>query len=128
MFWGRGDSDTTTIVPTTENISNQTLTDGGESENKFETFVEHEIGGIVGLVFGLLFSAALILAAWITYRRHRARNEEYRRDMEVFLKSKRNAGVYVDTTVDTPPIVRQKDAVYDSLQQDLYEHDSEEEF
>ncbi|XP_062580623.1 uncharacterized protein LOC134242534 isoform X2 [Saccostrea cucullata] len=72
MFFGKGNPpDTTSIVPTTEKISNQTLTDGGGSENKFETFVEHEIGGIVGLIFGLLFSAALILAAWITYRRHR---------------------------------------------------------
>lgn len=85
------------------------------------------------MIFGLLFSAALILAAYISYRRHRARNEEYQRDMKVFLNSKRNAGVYMDTTVESSdPIVvtrNNKDAVYAALRQpDLYEQESDEEF
>lgn len=58
----------------------------------------------------------------------RARNEEYRRDMKVFLKSKRNAGVYMDTTVEGTPTIVTKDSVYTSLrQQDLHEYDSGEE-
>ncbi|XP_048756924.1 uncharacterized protein LOC125667439 [Ostrea edulis] len=127
MFFGRKDTTTASIV-STQNI-NQTLSRVGvDTENEFENFVEHEIGGIVGLVFGILFSAAMVLAAWVTYRRHRARNEEYRRDMKVFLKSKRNAGVYMDTTVEGTPTIVTKDSVYTSLrQQDLHEYDSGEE-
>nr|XP_022327233.1 uncharacterized protein LOC111126702 [Crassostrea virginica] len=121
---------TTSDVTTVTSLVNQNGTGG--SGNGFETFVEHEIGAIVGLIFGLLFSGALILAAYITYRRHRARNEEYKRELKVFQNSKRNAGVYMDTTVETPPMkIRggSKDAVYASLRQPvLYEPDSDEEF
>ncbi|XP_052720123.1 uncharacterized protein LOC128191838 [Crassostrea angulata] len=136
MFWSNKDPRITTSIVSTESTQgNQTLppVGTGGSENEFESFVEHEIGGIVGLIFGLLFSAALILAAYISYRRHRARNEEYQRDMKVFLNSKRNAGVYMDTTVESSdPIVvtrNNKDAVYAALRQpDLYEQESDEEF
>lgn len=60
-------------------------------------------------------------------------NEDYQRDMKVFLNSKRNAGVYMDTTVESSdPIVvtrNNKDAVYAALRQpDLYEQESDEEF
>lgn len=53
--------------------------------------------------------------------------------MKVFLNSKRNAGVYMDTTVESSdPIVvtrNNKDAVYAALRQPgLYEQESDEEF
>lgn len=53
--------------------------------------------------------------------------------MKVFLNSKRNAGVYMDTTVESSdPIVvtrNNKDAVYAALRRpDLYEQESDEEF